>query len=70
MGNEKFPEYGFVRLKQILAPRGPIPMSKSSWWAAVASGRAPKPFKLGPRTTVWDATVIRSMIDDLCNQAS
>ena len=27
-----FPETGFVRLKQILSPNGPIPVSKSTWW--------------------------------------
>lgn len=33
------PETGFVRLASILAPRGPIPVSKSTWWAGVKSGR-------------------------------
>jgi len=33
---------GFVRLSGILAPRGPIPVSKSTWWAGVKSGRYPK----------------------------
>jgi hypothetical protein len=28
---------GFVRLSGILAPRGPIPVSKSTWWAGVKS---------------------------------
>ena len=44
---------GFVRLSSILAPRGPIPVSKSTWWAGFKSGRYPKPVKLGPRTTDW-----------------
>ncbi|MGU3480124.1 helix-turn-helix transcriptional regulator [Methylobacterium sp. D48H] len=57
-----FPEYGFVRLPQILAPNGPIPMSKSSWWQGVADGRFPQPIKLGPRTTVWRAEEIRAFI--------
>lgn len=30
-----------------------IPVSRSTWWAGVKSGRFPKPVKLGPRTTVW-----------------
>ena len=37
---------GFVRLASILAPRGPIPVSKSTWSAGVKSGRFPKPLKL------------------------
>ncbi len=55
MTNENFdlPRTGFVRLKQILAPAGPIPVSKSTWWAGVKDGRFPKPQKLGARVTVW-----------------
>jgi prophage regulatory protein len=57
-----FPETGLVRLNQILAPNGPIPVSKSSWWAGVKDGRFPKPQKLGPRTTVWRVEDIHSLI--------
>jgi prophage regulatory protein len=42
---------GFLRLPSILAPRGPIPVSKSTWWAEVKAGRYPQPVKLGPRIT-------------------
>ncbi|MEO0400630.1 MAG: AlpA family phage regulatory protein [Pseudomonadota bacterium] len=59
-----FPQTGFVRLKQILGPAGPIPVSKSSWWAGVKDGRFPKPQKLGPRTTVWRAEEIRALFED------
>jgi len=31
------------------------PVSKSTWWAGVKSGRFPKPVKLGPRITAWRA---------------
>lgn len=62
MSNEQtFPQSGFVRLSQILAPTGPIPVSKSTWWAGVKDGRFPKPQKLGPRTTVWRAEDIRAL---------
>jgi prophage regulatory protein len=40
-----------------------IPVSKSSWWAGVKSGRYPKPIKLGPRTTAWRVDDIRRLID-------
>jgi len=30
-----------------------IPVSRSTWWNGVKSGRFPQPQKLGPRTTVW-----------------
>ena len=56
------PETGFVRLGQLLAPRGPIPMGKSTWWAGVKSGRYPKPVKLGPRITAWRVEDIRDLI--------
>jgi len=56
------PETGFVRLCSILAPRGPIPVSKSTWWAGVKSGRYPKPVKLGPRITAWRVEDIRTLI--------
>jgi prophage regulatory protein len=44
---------GFLRLRDILAPHGPLPISKSTWWAGVKSGRYPQPVKLGPRITAW-----------------
>lgn len=64
MSNAPFPETGLVRLSQILAPRGPIPVSKSTWWQGVKDGRFPKPQKLGPRTTVWKVEDIRALFDD------
>lgn len=59
----EFPKTGLVRVKQILAPVGPIPVSKSTWWAGVKEGRFPQPLKLGPRTTVWRAEDIRSLYE-------
>ena len=58
-----FPESGFVRLSSILAPKGPIPISKSTWWAGVKDGRFPKPQKLGPKTTVWRAKDIIALFE-------
>lgn len=60
---EKFPTTGLVRLSQILAPHGPIPVSRSSWWAGVRDGRYPTPIKLGPRTTCWRAQEILTLVD-------
>lgn len=53
---------GFVRLSSIIGPNGPIPVSRSSWWAGVKSGRYPKPVKLGPRTTAWRIEDIDALI--------
>ena len=58
-----FPKTGLVRLSQILAPRGPIPVSRSSWWQGVKEGRFPQPQKLGPRTTVWKVEDIRALFE-------
>lgn len=60
-----WPEAGFLRLPAILAPKGPIPVSKSTWWAGVKSGRFPPPVKLGPRTTAWRVADIRALIQAL-----
>lgn len=59
-----FPNTGFVRLAQILAPSGPIPVSKSTWWQGVKDGRFPQSQKLGPRTTVWKVEDIRALFED------
>lgn len=61
--NSNFPTTGFVRLSAIIAPNGPIPVSKSTWWAGIKDGRFPKPVKLGQRITAWRVEDIRSLID-------
>jgi len=57
------PATGFVRLTSILAPGGPIPVGRSTWWQGVKTGRFPKPIKLGPRTTAWKVEDIRDLIE-------
>jgi predicted DNA-binding transcriptional regulator AlpA len=59
-----FPRTGFVRLRDILAPAGPIPVSKSTWWQGIRDGRFPKPLKLGKRVTVWRAEDIRQLMTE------
>lgn len=59
-----FPRIGLVRLKQILAPAGPIPVSPSTWWQGVKDGRFPQPKKLGRGTTVWNAADIWQLIEN------
>lgn len=58
------PEIGLLRLKSIIGPNGPIPVSRSTWWAGVKSGRFPAPVKLGPRITVWKSSEVQRLIDD------
>ncbi|WP_394198259.1 helix-turn-helix transcriptional regulator [Litoreibacter albidus] len=67
MDNASFPTTGFVRLSQIIAPAGPIPVSKSTWWQGVKEGRFPQPQKLGPRTTVWKAEDVRALFEGEAN---
>jgi prophage regulatory protein len=66
MSNYKtLPDTGFVRLTSIIAPSGPIPVSKSTWWQGVKDGRFPKPVKLGAKTTAWRVEDIRDLIERL-----
>jgi predicted DNA-binding transcriptional regulator AlpA len=53
-----------VRLRDILAPRGPIPMSASSWWMGISVGRYPRPVKIGPRMVAWRASDIEALIEN------
>lgn len=58
---------GFLRLPQIIGdadadpPIAPvIPVSKSTWWAGVKTGRYPQPTRaLGARITAW-------RVEDIC----
>lgn len=65
----QLPETGFLRLPQIIGnPRAKppvpalIPVSKSTWWAGVKTGRYPAPVSLAPRVTAWRAEDIRALI--------
>jgi prophage regulatory protein len=53
---ETLPKEGFVRLKSIIAPLGPIPVGKSTWWSGVRDGRYPQPVK------AWRVEDIRDLI--------
>jgi prophage regulatory protein len=56
---QSIPETGFVRLPQVLSV---FPVSKSTWWAGVKSGKFPLPVKLGANCTVWKAQDIHNLI--------
>ena len=53
---------GLRRLTSIIGPNGPIPVSRSTWWAGVKSGRFPAPVKLGPRITAWRSEDIAALV--------
>ena len=63
MHNNELPNTGFIRLPAIVAPHGLIPVSKSTWWAGVKSGRYPKPVKLSARVSAWRVEDIRAFIE-------
>ena len=50
---------GFLRIRQVLQI---IPVSKSTWWAGVRTGRFPKPVKLSPGVTAWRAQDIHDYV--------
>lgn len=66
----QLPSAGYVRLSQIIGnpkadPPVPavIPVSKSTWWAGVKSGRYPQPVRtLGARITAWNVKDILALI--------
>lgn len=67
------PEIGYLRLHQIIGrparsdrPAIPalIPVSRSTWWAGVKSGRYPQPVRtLGANITVWRVEDVRALIE-------
>lgn len=63
------PAEGYVRLQQILGdPKsgnpGVFPVSRSTWWEGVRTGRFPAPVRLGRRVTAWRVTDIRKLLGD------
>src|SRR3954470_16501932 len=56
------PETGLLRLSTFVGRGNAIPVSPSTWWEGVKTGRFPKPVKLGPKITVWQATEIHALI--------
>jgi predicted DNA-binding transcriptional regulator AlpA len=56
------PPTGYIRLPIVLKI---IPVSRSTWWAGIKSGRYPSGVKLGPRTTAWSVDVIRELVKSI-----
>ena len=61
IGHKDLPPTGFVRLPAVLAV---FPVSKSTWWAGVKSGKFPPPVKLSERCTAWRVADIRQLLSD------
>lgn len=63
---DDLPDIALVRLKDLLAPRGPLPFSKSTMWAGCKSGRFPQPIRIG-RITAWRVNDIRDFLTSVGN---
>jgi predicted DNA-binding transcriptional regulator AlpA len=44
------------------AKKGLVPVSPATVWRWVAEGKFPKPFKLGPNTTVFDLDQVEAFL--------
>lgn len=51
---------GYIRLKPLLRI---LPISKSSFYAGIKSGKFPCPVKLGPRTSAWRISDIAIILE-------
>lgn len=70
--NNTLPKTRYVRIWQIIGdkkadpPIPPIiPVSKSTWWAGVKSGKYPQPVKLGLNTTAWKVEDIYELVKQI-----
>ena len=54
---------GLLRIWEIIAPKGPIPVSRSTWLAGVKTGIFPAPVKLGPRITAWNRAAVLALVE-------
>lgn len=54
-------EQRFLRLNQV---RELVPVSHTTIWEWVKAGKFPKPIKLGPKTTVWDASSVSEWMEE------
>jgi prophage regulatory protein len=59
---------GFLRLRHIIAPSGPIPVSRSTWYARIATGDFPPPVKIG-RMSLWAVEDIDALVARLKDDA-
>lgn len=62
---DNFPDSALVRLKDLIAPHGPIPASRSSVYAWIAAGRFPAPLKVSLRMSAWRVADVRHWLAQL-----
>lgn len=62
MNQDKLPLQGVSRLPEVLRY---FPVSKSTWWAGIKSGKYPQGLKLSSRVTAWRNSDIIALIESV-----
>ena len=70
MSSEVIASRAYLRVSEIANNRrtgapGMLPVSASTWWAWVKSGKAPAPIKLSPGVTVWRSSDVANFAESL-----
>jgi predicted DNA-binding transcriptional regulator AlpA len=60
------PEFGFLRLNDVLRI---IPVSKTTWYNGVRSGRFPKGIRLSQNIVVWRVEDIKNLVKKIEEEA-
>lgn len=73
MQQYSLPETGYLRLAQIVGDKKAgitaiFPVSKSTWWQGVKTGRYPQPVKLSERCTAWRVEDVRALIEQTARE--
>ncbi len=55
------PTEGYVRLAQIIKPKGVIPVGRTRWYRGIEAGEFPPPKKIGT-VSLWGVSEIRDVI--------
>lgn len=66
---------GYLRLAQIIGDKkrdipALIPLSKTTWYAGINSGRFPKPIKFSRRVSLWRLSDIQRVLDEISKDAA
>jgi predicted DNA-binding transcriptional regulator AlpA len=73
MESEAIAPRAYLRVSDITRNRrtgkpGLLPVTASTWWAWVKSGKAPSPIKLSPGCTVWREADVLKFAESLAPQ--
>lgn len=58
-----------ITCNRITGRSGLLPVTASTWWAWVKSGKAPAPIKLSPGCTVWRHADVIAFAESLAKEA-